>query len=150
MKGQRKLLVSSLIMIISCCLLFAGTTFAWFSDSVTSNNNIITAGTLKVNLEYSTPTTNWAPVESDTQILSSSDLWEPGFTKVVKFRITNEGTLSLKYTFNLNVILEKAGINVAGEQYKLSDFLNSYSLCFKRLSCINIFYITKFNNCSTS
>ena len=49
---NRKILVSSMIMIISCCLLFAGTTFAWFSDSVTSNNNIITAGNLDVELEY--------------------------------------------------------------------------------------------------
>ena len=52
------------------------------------------------------PTTDWAPVESDTQILSSSDLWEPGFTKVVNFRITNEGTLSLKYTLVKNYVFK--------------------------------------------
>ena len=54
MKNTRKLLVSSMIMILSCCLLFAGTTFAWFSDSVTSDNNIITAGNLDVELDYLT------------------------------------------------------------------------------------------------
>ena len=86
MKNTRKLLVSSMIMILSCCLLFAGTTFAWFSDSVTSGNNIITAGNLDVELEYSFTANadeDWIAVNKDTSILTKADKWEPGFTKVV-------------------------------------------------------------------
>ena len=78
MKNSRKLLVSSLIMIISFCLLFAGTTFAWFSDSITSSNNIITAGNLDVELEYSLDAEAWQAVENDKPVLPADDLWEPG------------------------------------------------------------------------
>ena len=110
-------------MILVCCLLFVGTTYAWFSDSVSSNNNIITAGTLDVELEYSTDGTVWAPVSENTSILSADDRWEPGFTKVVYFKISNKGTLDFKYTFNMNLTLEYAGINVYEQPFQLSDYL---------------------------
>ena len=89
MKNSRKLLVSSLIMIISFCLLFAGTTFAWFSDSVTSDNNIITAGNLDVELEYSTDGTNWTKVDSNVTLFNSNT-WEPGHAEVVLLKVTVE------------------------------------------------------------
>ena len=123
MKGSRKLLVSSFIMILSCCLLFVGATFAWFSDSVSTNNNIITAGTLKVGLEYSTDNSAWINVDETTSIFSADDLWAPGTTKVVYFKVSNKGTLDLNYTFNLNVLLEKESVNVNGDKFKLSDYL---------------------------
>ena len=123
MKNTRKLLVSSMIMILSCCLLFAGTTFAWFSDSVTSGNNIITAGNLDVELEYSfTGENDWESVDEKTSILTKEDKWEPGFTKVVYFRIKNAGSLDFKYSFNMNID-ETPGTNVAGKQFNLSDYL---------------------------
>ena len=123
MKNSRKLLVSSLIMIISFCLLFAGTTFAWFSDSITSSNNIITAGNLDVELEYSLDAEAWQAVENDKPILPASDLWEPGFTRVVYFRIKNAGSLALKYSFNVNIKYENSAINVMGKKFYLSTFL---------------------------
>ena len=125
MKGTRKILVSSFIMIIACCLLFAGTTFAWFSDSVSSNNNIITAGTLDIELEYYDSVANdWVEVEEDTALLSASDLWEPGYTKVVYFKVTNAGTLGLRYNFNMNITEETGAINVYNKVFKLSDYLD--------------------------
>ena len=123
MKNMRKVLVSSLIMILTCCLFFAGTTFAWFSDSVTSNNNVITAGTLDIELEASYDGSTWFDVNEDTEILSASDLWEPGFTKVVYFKVKNNGSLDLKYSFNVSIVMENSATNVYGEEFKLSDYL---------------------------
>lgn len=122
MKNNRKLLVSSFIMIITCCLLFTATTFAWFSDSVSSNNNIITAGNLDIELDYSLDGTNWTPVAGDA-ILPADDLWEPGFTRVVYFRITNSGSLALKYTFNVNILQDNGAVNVDGDVFYLTSFL---------------------------
>ena len=119
---NRKILVSSMIMIISCCLLFAGTTFAWFSDSVTSNNNIITAGNLDVELEYSYDAKDWKTVDADTYVFNQEALWEPGYTEYVFLRVSNKGSLSLKYTLALRTA-EQVGTNVNGEEYKLSDYL---------------------------
>ena len=123
MKNKRKLLVSSFIMIISCCLLFAGTTFAWFSDSVSSNNNIITAGNLDVELEYSTDGLKWTPVNSETSIFKEETLWEPGHTEAVLLKVSNAGTLALKYGLTLEVTEDKPSTNVYGDQFKISDFL---------------------------
>lgn len=124
---SRKLLVSSLIMILSCCLLFAGTTFAWFSDSVTSNNNIISAGNLDVELEYSTDGTNWDTVD-ETVALFNSNTWEPGHTEVVLLKVTNAGSLALKYSLSLDVTKEVGSVNLLGENFKLSDYLTVASL----------------------
>lgn len=122
MKKTRKLLVSSLIMILSFCLLFAGTTFAWFSDSVTSGNNIITAGNLDVELEYSKDGSSWFGVDETTKLFKTDTLWEPGHVEAVVLKVTNDGTLALKYSLSLDTI-ETASINVAGEELLLSKYL---------------------------
>ena len=96
MKSRRKLVVSSMIMILVCCLFFAGTTFAWFSDSVSSNNNIISAGNLDVELEYSYDAEDWKVVDEDTYVFDQEALWEPGYTEYVFLRVSNLGSLSLK------------------------------------------------------
>jgi predicted ribosomally synthesized peptide with SipW-like signal peptide len=118
----RKLLISSLIMILTCCLLFAGTTFAWFTDSVTSGNNVITAGNLDIELEYKKANqSNYLEV-TETVALFNSTSWEPGHVEAVVLKVSNAGSLSLKYSLSLDV-LEKASINVDGVQFLLSDYL---------------------------
>ena len=129
---NRKLLVSSFIMIISCCLLFAGTTFAWFSDSVTSNNNIITAGNLDVELEYSMDGTNWDTVDETVALFNNSS-WEPGHVEYVLLKVTNAGSLALKYSLALEVTKEVGSVNVLGEAFKLSDYLVVGSLVSSEL-----------------
>ena len=124
MKNTRKLLVSSMIMILSCCLLFAGTTFAWFSDSVTSDNNIITAGNLDVELDYSTTGLDgdWQTVQ-DASIFTNDTIWEPGHTEAVVLRVKNAGSLAFKYSLKLKVTEEVESVNVDGKPFKLSDYL---------------------------
>ena len=48
---KRALLTSGLVLIM-CITMLIGTTFAWFTDSVTSGRNQIVAGNLDVELEY--------------------------------------------------------------------------------------------------
>lgn len=124
MKNTRKLLVSSMIMILSCCLLFAGTTFAWFSDSVTSDNNIITAGNLDVELDYLTTGLDgdWQTVQ-DASIFTNDTIWEPGHTEAVVLRVKNAGSLAFKYSLKLKVTEEVESVNVEGDPFKLSDYL---------------------------
>ena len=117
----RKLLVSSLIMILSCCLLFAGTTFAWFSDEVTSSNNIIEAGNLDVELHYSTDGDNWLPVTEAP--LFTSKTWEPGHTEAILLKVTNAGSLALKYSLSLDVTSEVESKTKDGKTITLSKLL---------------------------
>ena len=51
-KNTKRALVASVISLILCFSMLVGTTFAWFTDSVTSANNVIVAGNLDLTLEY--------------------------------------------------------------------------------------------------
>lgn len=126
----RKSLTASIISIFLCLILLIGTTFAWFTDSVTSGNNRIAAGNLDVELEYLSGD-QWLPVTADTNLFSSADdtLWEPGHTEYTQLRIRNAGTLALTYSFTVNVYgdtnggAEKEYTNVNGDKFKLSDYI---------------------------
>ena len=52
--GPRRPLEGALCLLL-CMSMLIGTTFAWFTDSVSTTNNIITAGNLDVNLYWSLP-----------------------------------------------------------------------------------------------
>lgn len=127
MKNTRKLLISSLLMIVTCCVLFASTTFAWFSDSVSSNNNVITAGNLDLGVEYTLDGQTWADLDGADDLFQKS-LWEPGHTEVVALRITNNGSLALKYKVNLNIAKEVIGKTKDGKDIKLSEILEVSTL----------------------
>ena len=93
-------------MLLLSCSMFVGSTFAWFTDSVVSENNIIKSGTLDVTMEWAngkedpkSATTKWT--DASTGAIFSNTLWEPGFTEVRHIRITNKGSLALKYQFTI-------------------------------------------------
>lgn len=55
-------------------------------------------------------------------------LWEPGHTEVVALKFKNNGNLALKYSINTNIVNETVGVNKAGQDYKLSDYLQVKTL----------------------
>lgn len=125
MKSTKKALVLSLLSLVVCASLLVGTTFAWFTDSVTSANNIIKSGNLDVELYYSNAVTNgaWVEVNDQTNVFKDDTLWEPGHTEVVKFKVVNAGTLALKYKLGVNIVSEQGSVNVNDEAFKLSDYI---------------------------
>ena len=126
-RNTKNALISSVLALVLCFTMLLGTTYAWFTDSVTSANNIITAGNLDIELEYSKVVdgqmTEWKKVQGDDKIFDPNALWEPGRYEVVYLRVSNLGSLALKYQLSLNVYNEVAGVNVYGEEFKLSDHL---------------------------
>jgi len=120
----RKALFSSAISLILCCAMLVGTTFAWFTDSVTSANNIIKSGNLDVELYYQIEgQTDWTQVTEQTNIFKENTLWEPGHTEVVKLKVVNEGSLALKYQLSVNIASETPSTNVEGNTFYLSDHI---------------------------
>ncbi len=120
-KKTKKALFGSVIALILCMSMLVGTTFAWFTDSVVSGNNHIVAGNLDIELEYLV-NGDWVSVNENTNVFGDS-LWEPGHTEVVVLKVSNVGTLALKYQMGINVVNEKTSVNVAGEELKLSDYI---------------------------
>ncbi len=119
--STKRSLITSVIALMLCFSMLLGTTFAWFTDSVTSANNIITSGNLDVEFDYWNGS-EWKTVKDASEILANN-LWEPGVTEVAYLRVTNKGSLALKYQLGVNIVSEKAGVNVAGQELKLSDYI---------------------------
>lgn len=127
LKTTKGALLSSVIALFLCFSMLLGTTFAWFTDSVTSANNVIKSGNLDIELEYAKVVdgdiTEWNTVAGKDNIFDKNALWEPGRVEVVYLKVSNLGTLALKYQLGVNIVNEIGGKNVAGEDFKLSDHL---------------------------
>ena len=121
-KSIKRSLALSILSLIMCAAMLIGTTYAWFTDSVTSANNIITAGNLDIDLDYWNGE-DWVTVQNSSEILNKNALWEPGYTETVYLRLSNVGSLAFKYQLGVNIVSETKGVNVAGEEFKLSDYI---------------------------
>ena len=121
-QSTRRALLSAILALIMTVSMLVGTTFAWFTDSVTSANNIIKSGNLDVSLEYWNGSA-WADVGGSSELLDKDARWEPGHTEVVYLKIENEGSLALKYKLGVNIISETVGKNAAGGDLRLSDYI---------------------------
>jgi len=123
-KSTKRALLTSSISLLLCFAMLLGTTFAWFTDSATTARNVIQSGNLDVVLEYKTDWDDkWTPVGEDTKLFKEGALYEPGYTEVVFLRVSNAGSLALKYNLNVNVYGETTSINVANETFSLKDYL---------------------------
>ena len=134
-KSTKKTLLTSVLSLVLCMAMLVGTTFAWFTDSVSSGNNIIKSGDLDVNLYYwdnSMPTgTNVSIQEQpDTKLFKNVDgediLWEPGASGFGQFEVANEGSLALKYQLKLNFY--NATETAPGSGKTLADVLSVYAV----------------------
>ncbi len=120
----KKALMMSVLSLFLCFSMLIGTTFAWFTDSVESKNNIIKSGNLDIELYYQNDeTSDWTLVDETTNIFKKDTLWEPGHTEVIYFKVVNEGSLALKYQLGVNIVKETSSVNIEGNKFKLSDYI---------------------------
>lgn len=115
-------LLASVLSMMLCMAMLIGSTFAWFTDSVTSGMNKIVAGNLDVEL-YHVKDDKEIPVTANTNLFLADALWEPGHVEVVNLKVANVGTLALTYKLGINIAAEKEGTNAAGEAFRLSDYM---------------------------
>ena len=119
-KSTKGALTSSVIAIVLCLAMLIGTTFAWFTDSASSTGNVIKAGTLTVEFYYADGTE--APATADWQnadnvAILDYDNWEPGYVMARHIKVSNTGSLDLK--FNLSIV-------PYGEVSKLAEVIDVY------------------------
>ena len=123
-KATKRAMLFSVLSLVLCMSMFVGTTFAWFTDSVTSANNIIKSGNLDIELEYSHDGENWKTVKGSSELFDKDALWEPGHTEVVYLKLSNLGSLALRYDLGVNIISETPGINAEGNAFRLSNYID--------------------------
>ena len=102
-KTSKRAVLTSALSLLLCCTMLIGTTWAWFTDSVTSAGNKIQSGTLKVDLLVkggNTGYTDYTSVKEDKKPVFDYELWEPGYTLVTYAKVVNEGSLALNLPSN--------------------------------------------------
>ena len=128
MKKERSIkqrLVSSILALVMLFTSLVGTTFAWFTDSVTSAGNKINTGTLKVDLLHQVDG-DWISVkENPDHKIFDYKKWEPGYTRVETLKVANNGSLALQYKLSVEVAEGTATNGKNGEN--LADVIDVYT-----------------------
>ena len=121
-RATKRALLTSVMALVMCVVMLVGTTFAWFTDTASTGVNKIQAGNLDIKVEYTLDGETWNDLDRATDIFQKG-LWEPGHSEVVGLKIHNAGNLALKYSISMNIANETKGINKAGDEFALSDYL---------------------------
>ena len=120
MKKTKQALLHSGLALLLCISMLIGSTFAWFSDSISSGKNIITAGNLDLEMYWTDDLDSgkWHNVEENGHnTIFNYDNWEPGYTDVKYIKLVNAGDLALNYKLSLT---PQNGVG------KLAEVINVY------------------------
>lgn len=124
MKAVKRSIILCALSLALCVALLVGSTFAWFSDSITNSGNTITAGNLTAQWSYRTlndDTAEYKPVSEELALFSSDTVWQPGEPHGYDFKVENVG--SVEFVWELAIDLA----DTAGEsQNNLTDVLVVY------------------------
>ena len=119
-KATKKALFMSMLSLLLCFTMLMGATFAWFTDTVKSSNNIIKSGNLDVEMYWADG--DEAPAsaaweDASAKAICDYDNWEQGFVQARHLKIKNVGSLAFKY--QLRIIAE-------GVVSKLANVIDVY------------------------
>ena len=122
--NSKKALLSSAFALVLSVAMLIGTTFAWFTDTASTAVNKIQAGNLDVELEYkNSDTTSFTKADKNTKVFKEGALWEPGHVEYVVLKVSNAGSLALKYKLGVNIANEVGSTNVYNNAFNLSDYI---------------------------
>lgn len=125
--GTKRALLTSVLALVLSLAMLAGSTFAWFTDTASTGVNRIVSGNLDVGLQYwgvgEDGKKTWLTAENSEDLFDKNALWEPGYTQIIYLRVANNGNLALTYAMQITPVRETVGVNVDGEEFKLSDYI---------------------------
>lgn len=105
-KSTKRALLMSALSLLMCVSMLIGSTFAWFTDSVTSGSNKIVAGTLDIDLYkindplgmvMGTAGAVEEITDSSAPLFGEDIRWEPAYEAVANLKLENNGNLALKW-----------------------------------------------------
>ncbi len=116
--NTKRALGMSLISLLACGVMFAGSTYAWFTDSVEVKGNKIETGTLKVDLEM-LEDGKFVSLRDSADPVFGGVLWEPGYTDFAVLKVENEGNLAVKWNLS--------AVKVGADTKKLAEVIDVYT-----------------------
>lgn len=96
-RSTKQVLTISVVYLFVFVAMLIGTTYAWFTDGVTSGVNQIIAG----NLDVDVVTEDGVSI-TDKATLFNDILWEPGAVAYENLTVKNLGTVAFKYNLNVS------------------------------------------------
>ena len=124
MKAVKRSIILCALSLALCVALLVGSTFAWFSDSITNSGNTITAGNLTAQWSYRTlndDTAAYEPVSEELALFSADTVWQPGEPHGYDFKVENTGSVDFEWELTIDLA------DTAGEsQNNLTDVLEVY------------------------
>lgn len=124
MKAVKRSIILCALSLVLFVALLVGSTFAWFSDSITNSGNTITAGNLTAQWSYRTlndDTAAYEPVSEELALFSSDTVWQPGEPHGYDFKVENTGSVDFEWELTIDLA------DTAGEsQNNLTDVLVVY------------------------
>lgn len=107
-------LCTSLLSTLLSLVMLVGTTFAWFTESITTGVYTITAGKLSTVTSYCTdltnPNPNWQPLnESNTTLFGGMTFSNSNPTQAAYLKLENKSSNPVKYLISFLCVEETAG-----------------------------------------
>lgn len=115
MKAAKRSIIACVLALVLCVAMFVGTTFAWFSDTITNEGNVIQSGTLDIGATVynsgngskvvSIDGTNYnfenegLDLETAEGPFITETNWVPGFSNEKYITVTNKGSISAVVSF---------------------------------------------------
>lgn len=124
LKATKRALLSSILALILCFAMLVGTTFAWFTDEVSSKGNKIQAGTLEIDMLVRDANGIYNSVKDSGTPIFNYDKWEPGYVDVANVKVENKGNLALQY--GMQIVTDGLVGSIIDEKVMLSDVIDVY------------------------
>ena len=125
----RRSVLASFLALAVCMSMLIGTSYAWFTDSVTSSGNIIKSGKLDVEMYWAdgkgTADTNAEWKDASAGAIFKYELWEPGYVAARHINIKNVGSLAFQYKIRIQANGE---LKKNAQGHTLADAIDVYYL----------------------
>ena len=118
--------IISLICLALCCVLFVGSTFAWFSVSVSSNANQIYVGSLQVELLHH-ENGQQIPVTANHAVFDNAFKWKPESAQAEVLTVVNKGNIAFGYELQLAADLANSVLNNSQSFYDVAQYFDVFA-----------------------
>lgn len=125
LKDTKNLLTISFMSILFCLFALTGTTYAWFTSTVSNSNNRIQAGTLDVGLLAENSNGQIIDLSNNAATIFDAENLTPGNPIQTMLTVQNNGTADLKFATFFD-ITKDFNPNTESDDTKLSKKLNVY------------------------
>ncbi|MBO7252627.1 MAG: hypothetical protein J6V25_08360 [Oscillospiraceae bacterium] len=123
-KIRKNALVASVALFALWLIMGATTSMAWLTHQTPVERNSFTVGKMNLVVEYQNQKMEqYEPMDEKTAVFDDKALYEPGYTQVVYFKITNEGNVEFDYKILVTAAGYEDSTNVYGQPLHLPKYL---------------------------